>query len=269
MDIVYCFDESYAEPVVVSARSLLRWTPGARIHLVHQQISATAINWMKERLPQSAAFYDVGTNCWATAGYKSHISHISKATNLRLCIPDVLPTSVQKALYLDADTLVFTDLSPYVASFQVTESGFAARKGGSMGSKTWGRGVFPRGAPPLVAGVLLMDLPRLRQLGFTDACRRIIASVGPANDQTIINLWCRGVFDQLPVELNMRADEAVIASKKPGVLHYEGAGGKPWEPHYSGPLMELWRAHADSVSSLQSLSPGGKQVMSFSEGAYS
>jgi lipopolysaccharide biosynthesis glycosyltransferase len=131
----------------------------------------------------------------------------------------VLPDSVQKAIYLDADTLVCADLSSYVAAFPVAESGFAARKGGAMSSKTWGRGLFPKAAPPLVAGVLFMDLQKLRELGFGDACRRILSKVGPANDQTLINLWCRGVFGQLPPELNMRAEE--VSRTAEGVL--EGA----------------------------------------------
>ena len=245
MDVVYCFDDHYARPTVVSARSLLRWTPHAKVHLLHQRASSTTLDWMKARLPENASFYDVGPSCWATANYKSHISHISKATNLRLCTPEVLPSSVTKALYLDGDTLVFADLSGYVASFPECPSGFAARKGGAMSSKTWGKGLFPKNAAPLVAGVLFMDLAKLRELGFGDACRRIMARVGPSNDQSVINLWCRGVFGQLPPELNMRAEEA-SGNSQPRVLHYEGAKGKPWEPQYRGPLKGLWKAHADS-----------------------
>jgi lipopolysaccharide biosynthesis glycosyltransferase len=246
MDVVYCFDDKYARSAVVSARSLLRWSPTAKVHFLHQQASSATVEWMKERLPENAAFYDVGARCWATSSYKSHIAHISKATNLRLCAPEVLPDSVRKAIYLDADTLVFADLSSYVTAFPVAESGFAARKGGAMSSKTWGRGLFPKAAPPLLAGVLFMDLRKLRELGFGDACRRILSKVGPANDQTVINIWCRGVFGQLPPELNMRADEA-SGTAQPRVLHYEGASGKPWEASYRGPLKDLWKAHADSA----------------------
>jgi lipopolysaccharide biosynthesis glycosyltransferase len=246
MDVVYCFDDRYARPAVVSARSLLRWSPTAKVHFLHQQASSATVAWMKERLPENAAFYDVGARCWATDSYESHITHISKATNLRLCAPEVLPLSVQKVIYLDADTLVFADLSSYVAAFPVAESGFAARKGGAMSSNTWGRGLFPKAAPPLVAGVLFMDLQKLRELGFCNACRRILSNVGPANDQTVINLWCRGVFGQLPPELNMRADEA-SGTAQPRVLHYEGANGKPWEASYCGPLKDFWKAHADSA----------------------
>src|SRR5262245_2036394 len=38
--------------------------------------------------------------------------HISKATYARLLIPSILPTHVQRALYLDADILVLKDLRP-------------------------------------------------------------------------------------------------------------------------------------------------------------
>jgi len=249
MDVVYCFDDNYAKATVVSARSLLMCTPGARLHLLHQGAEAASLEWMRQRLPETATFYDVGGSCWATDSYGSHIAHISKATNLRLCVPEVLPEEVQKCLYLDSDTLVFADLSHYVATFPAAESGFGARKGGSMSSKTWGRGLFPCAAPPLVAGVLVMDLSRLRELEFSNVCKRILARVGPANDQTVINLWCQGTFGQFPAEMNMRADE-ISANSQPRVLHYEGAKGKPWEPHYQGPFKDLWTAYSKEAESI-------------------
>lgn len=248
MNVVYCFDDNYARVTVVSARSLLKWTPNAKIHLIHQGVTAETLDWMKKRLPEdTTVFYDAGDDCWATVGYKSHIAHISKATNLRLCIPEILPVDIHKVIYLDSDTLVFADLTKYVESFPIPESGFGARQGGSMSSKTWGRGIFPHKATPLVAGVLVMDLTQLRRLGFGEACHRILAQIGTANDQTLVNIWCRGNFGQLHAEMNMRADEVEnIDKNKPRILHYEGAGGKPWEFHYkNGHMKNIWKFHSD------------------------
>lgn len=245
---MYCFDSNYAIPTVVSAHSVLRWSPHAQLHLIHQDVSSCVLHWMKQMLPEKTAFYNAGASCWATAKYKTHLAHVSEATNLRLCIPDVLPASVKRVLYLDSDTLVFADLSKFVQDFPASPSGFAARKGGCMKSKSWGHGVFPRAAQPLVAGVLIMDLDTLRNLMFSNVCNKILEHLEGANDQTVINVWCRGVFGSLPIELNMRAEE-ISEDSQVGVLHYEGAHGKPWQKDYKGPLKDLWLDQASFLNS--------------------
>jgi lipopolysaccharide biosynthesis glycosyltransferase len=238
-NIAYCFDENYAYPTLVSARSLLRCSPLAQIHLVHKDVCDETLKWLAGQLPTSVIFHCVSVDSWATKSFGSHISHTSSATNLRLLLPELISVDVERILYIDSDTLVFTDLAPYMSSFEIGISGVAARIGGSMSSNTWGRGLFPRGALAFTAGVLLLDLKLLRELDFCKHCRHLFSKIGNMNDQTLLNLWCRGVFGKLPEQFNLRPEEATD-ERPPLILHFEGAGGKPWEETYKGRFKSLW-----------------------------
>lgn len=259
LHIVYCFDEAYAVPALTSAWSAWRQHQhcgeGVAFHMVHTaDTDAKILDWMKKRISSwdsaiTVAFYGIDDKtCWATAQYGSHLTHVSSASNLRLCLPDILPKDVNRVLYLDCDTLVLTDVMPFVANLPASPSGVCARRGGSMQSKTWGKGIFPAKAQCLLAGVMVLDLQTLRDLEFCAACKRLFGCIGPANDQTIFNLWCRGTFVQLPPEMNLTPEEESVDAK---ILHYEGAaakGGKPWEEGYRGALKRVWTAHQDEAT---------------------
>lgn len=270
MDIVYCFDENYALPTLVSATSVvvsLASPCNAQLHMVHQGLKPQTLEWVRRALPSNTQFYDaVSAGCtWATSQYSSHLKHVSSATNLRLCLPEILPESLGRVLYLDSDILVLADLGSYVGAMRAAESGVGARSSGTMQAKMWGRGLFPQKADVLSAAVLVLDLPALRRLDFCGAARKLLSQLGPANDQTVFNLWCRGCFTKLPVELNMTVEEAARrgGTGEARVLHYEGAAkGKPWTAGYLGPLGEQWRTfqveaerRATSISGPATVSP--------------
>jgi lipopolysaccharide biosynthesis glycosyltransferase len=238
-DFVFCFDENYARPTIVAATSLLKFSKNIDLHFLYTGVKHNTLENLKQYFsPESAHYYEVPNDSWAMTSYSSHLTHVSKATNLRLLIPELLGPDIHKVVYLDSDVIVNSDLK-LMNTIEIPESGVAARRAGSMASKTWGKGVFPRGAACFSAGVLVLNLKTLRFLNFGNHCREILNKVGPANDQTILNLWCRGNFGPLPLQYNMRPSE-VTAAYLPYILHFEGCAGKPWDLNYSGNCKFIW-----------------------------
>jgi lipopolysaccharide biosynthesis glycosyltransferase len=245
--VVYCFDENYAAPTAVAAYSLLLHEPAADLHLV-----TTGGPFDRSLFPPAAVFHSADDCALARElmrQYGSHISHVSPATNLRLCLPELL-LDLKEVVYLDSDTLV---LKPFFKDLPLIPktSGVNGVRGGCMSSLVWGRGRFLRGSACLLAGTLQLDLDRLRELRFGEACCELLERMGPANDQTILNLWCMGSFGQLPAALNSSAQTVSITDiAGVAVLHFDGCRGKPWDAGYRGKHKELWDAHAAASGGL-------------------
>lgn len=248
MDVVYCFDDNYVEPSAISALGLLRVSPSARLHLVHQGVSGEKLSWLVDKLNAVSAcysLYEIGDDCWATQKYASHLKHVTRASNLRLLLPELLPDTVDRVLYLDGDALALVDMTEYVLSAPLSPSGFSAKKGGSLASKEWNRGLVDRRCPSLNAGVLIMDLNMLRSLNFCDCARKILDVSGGCNDQTLINVWCRGCFNRLPLELNMPPQNCSRESV-PKILHFQGGSSKPWN-NSNDHFAHFWHEYANAV----------------------
>ena len=99
----------------------------------------------------------------------------------RLWLPDLLP-QVPSLLYLDSDTLAFEDVGALAALFcnftahQYFGAAAARLHGGgyyTLGTCPFSDFVFPSG---INSGVLLMELDRMRAVGFTRRIRHILTT---------------------------------------------------------------------------------------------
>ena len=180
---------------------------------------------------------------------------------LRFLLPEVLP-EVSRVLYIDADTLVVSDLAPLmgvdlggaplgaVANVVYREHRAHLR---DLGFDDYRR--F------LNSGVLLLDLDRLRAEGTSDELLEVArdrAADLKWPDQDVLNLVFAGRWHALDARWNAQqtlwiepelaadvlgsvaADEARAA---PGVLHFEGPDlAKPWHTLNTHPWRGVWRA---------------------------
>jgi lipopolysaccharide biosynthesis glycosyltransferase len=173
-------------------------------------------------------------------GYAGINPYISRATMLRLLLPELLP--VPKVIYLDLDLIVCLDLHELwrvapgprgVAMRPEIEAGGPCVRVYAAGERLSGN-----------AGVMVLDLALLRREGFVAFCA---ARATRANDQSLINDWCAGFYASLPRHCNLyRAHEAgeALARRARGesfILHFNRPV-KPWTPR--GARLEgacLWR----------------------------
>ncbi|MDR2521846.1 MAG: glycosyltransferase family 8 protein, partial [Spirochaetaceae bacterium] len=112
MDVVFCIDENYAMPCGVALYSLLRTNQDMRVnaHILGQGLSEASKSGLAQTAQTGGAaitFYE-----YASYGGGRGVLPIPKNTKLteavyiRLFIAHLLPRTVNKALFLDADVLV-------------------------------------------------------------------------------------------------------------------------------------------------------------------
>lgn len=210
---------------------------------------ALALNWI------DATTTDVGDTTR---------SHIGRATYLRLAVGDLLPASVEKALYLDGDVLVQDTLAPL---WDVDLDGAVALAVRSVNYPficTYGAmdhwpalELDPR-APYFNAGVMLIDLHAWRRTDVGGEALRHLASPlanGRLADQEALNAVLAGRWKELPPRWNQqtpllhrnRGAEALYpepvlaeARQRPAVVHFLDRP-KPWQQGCAHPAAEEWR----------------------------
>ncbi len=190
---------------------------------------------------------------------KSHVSWISPVTYYRLLIPDILQNE-DKCLYLDTDIIVCEDLSELYNN-NISEYCIAGVY--SMGAhqkeheeKYRGDFGFPSMKDYINAGVLLMNLRKMREENCSDRMMDLIEKDYPCQDQDIINKVCYGKIKALPFRYNTQTkyyyrdcsiydncysrEEIRKAWTSPSIIHYAD-WQKPWTS-LDCPLADRWWA---------------------------
>lgn len=176
--------------------------------------------------------------------------HLSKAAYLRLKIPELLPESVKKTIYLDADLLVKSDISelfnmdmenkPIAAA---PDLGIMASKR-SMAEKAKNIGIKEDNAY-FNSGVMIMDLVKWREENYMEKLLELVKTHSfRHHDQDALNMFFYDNWRALPLEFNVippifelplkvlfgkYRNDAIQAIKNAKIIHYAG-GHKPW--HY-------------------------------------
>lgn len=178
----------------------------------------------------------------------------TRATLFRLGLEKMAPSDCSRLIYLDADIAVIGDVADLwsvdlgdnligaVADEQVDARAFAER---------WS---LPTGPQYFNAGVLLVDLDRVRAEGAFSAAANFVAEHDhdlPWNDQDGLNWICWSRWRSLDPSWNVQRNQAMAmafrregapAKVSPRIVHYTGAD-KPWNRDAYHPWAWLyWRA---------------------------
>ena len=198
------------------------------------------------------------------------IQHITLSTMDRLLLPSLLP-DVDRLVYFDVDALVLGDVAE-LAALDLDEHPFAARASFYPGYLYWWtaahrlpperadalrRQMCQRPFSPddtaLNAGVLVLDLARLRQDDFTALALAYVEQYG-FNDQDVLMAYAEGGWAHLGLRWNHWPIMERLSD--PQVVHYVGAA-KPWDALVT-PYDDLWRMRAGPVAERM----GGQIVVS-------
>jgi len=166
--------------------------------------------------------------------------HISSATYVRFKLPDLL-SHLDKCLYLDCDILVRTDISQLwnidigtdlFGAVEEPSENFAARNQ---------RVNIPSDKAYFNSGVLLMNLARLREIGFESKAFKFLADNGGQKygDQDVLNALFYNDWFALPLKWNVitlsyalkelgdyryyREDEVKSSLSDPAIAHFTQA----------------------------------------------
>ena len=170
--------------------------------------------------------------------------HLSPVTYARLLLPELLPDTVEKVLYLDSDVIICDDIGPLwdvdiagvtlaAVRDRTPESRFASSLRGIRSHRELG--LAPE-LPAFNSGVLLLNLKRWRETQV--ACRAFayLRSLGRDvgwYEQEALNIVTNGDYRELESRWNVPPRLAARESQL-GILHYLTAA-KPWHWDFAGP----------------------------------
>src|SRR5687768_4262493 len=110
MNVAFCVNNAYVNHLIVTIYSLLAHnkTGDIHIHILSSDItedSKCAIDILKQlHKGLRVSYYSVNPSDFD--GVSMTMDYITRETFYRLMLADILPTSVNRVLYLDADILV-------------------------------------------------------------------------------------------------------------------------------------------------------------------
>lgn len=288
LHIVYASSEEYAPVLQVSIVSLLDNKKEATFYqiyiIVEKMFSEQFAQLFSEVVNRFSGFeiqwVVVGD---AFANTRVNAFGVGKESNYRLLITELLDEGVDKCLYLDADTLVLEDLYE-IFQINISEkyiSGLHPRHFLKTATQDYTTPHFDmyeklcqkyagdlRYDEYVGAGVLLMNLKKMRhdhmaQVFFSE----IPAHSGPI-DQEILNACCYGHIGQLPLECCLDLHELqgedwyrdtdqvlyqqlVEAKQNPVIIHFSDKY-KPWK--YLGiPYEKEWWRYAYAMGAAEYL----------------
>jgi lipopolysaccharide biosynthesis glycosyltransferase len=196
----------------------------------------------------------------------SGLNHASKATYAKMLLHEMFP-HLDRVIYLDCDLLVQRDLTD-LASVDLESHCLAAVQDNTVG--TLGSPVetlaqqFPTlalDAPYLNAGVLVLDLERLRVTGATEMFRSMAAVVAAKfGDQSLWNAAYPGLWRKLPEHWNRQVfllPKFNLFPSGPASIWHFTRDFKPWhfEPGSAFGLVASWNHSLASVDWDMSATP--------------
>lgn len=186
------------------------------------------------------------------------IPHITRPTYFRLAIPDLL--NEDKCLYLDTDTIIMSDLQD-LFSISLDNCYIAGVRHPGVEIFNWEDTIrknakIPSAAQYINAGVLVMNLKKMRLDGMVRRFLELICQNMPSQDQDIINRACYGKIALIPFKYNVitkLADASIEdyngcysemelkeAWNNPCIIHYADRD-KPWNSGVCVFIESWWR----------------------------
>jgi lipopolysaccharide biosynthesis glycosyltransferase len=268
LEVALAADDRIGDYIPTLMNSIVRHTPRPmRVTLLSRGLSEALLGRIEATSPGRVQwrFIDMQSQRF---GAVRLLRHTTISTMDRLLLPDLLP-GVGRVVYIDIDTLVLGDLAD-LWRLPKPECGLTARRSNDVGYTTLGevverwagvdtdglrRTIATRGlgllSPCFNAGVMLMDLDRLRDTGFTDFCLRIAAD-HQVNDQLAVNVYAAGRQGDLPRRWNVFVGRERVPD--PCILHFVGPR-KPW--NRNPPYTEDWmRYYVPGLTPVRPLGPG-------------
>lgn len=258
MDILGCTDTNFVIPLGVMLHSLCVNDRGNELHF-HIIVDDTVTNKQKDELRSVVSVKgDISFYLINIDDIKEYL--VVKVENFpvpiyyRLLVAKILPQTIHKVLYLDADIIVRHDLSE-LWNTPMDNVSVAGVPNQSDCSKFWERLDYPEEKGYFNSGVLLVNLDFIRRYNLTSVFIEYIKNnpqrlVCP--DQDVLNFVLKDSKIMLPVRYNSQEGfyryppEKIIGDKKtfesdinnPYIVHFTKE--KPWTYDCNHPLRNLY-----------------------------
>ncbi|MCL2718132.1 MAG: glycosyltransferase family 8 protein [Lachnospiraceae bacterium] len=277
MHIIYTLDDNFAMQTGVSLTSLLMNNKNAieiNVHIISHQLSLEN----KLRLEKCIKDYKRNVFFYNQSGIEKYSKKLyitdnwSLATYLRLFVVETLPIHVERAIYIDSDTLIMNSIEPFWET-EFLENKMVCgvtRDNYRVVNKNHYKYLNLNEDDVYInAGILLMDINSLRKINITDRYIKFMESydfIFPCVDQDVINGTLKGKIQRIAPEYNVVTPLFMKGGKEiakmnfahdkeyynqilrsmdfPVILHFTGGRNTPYRPWYKGslhPYTEQWR----------------------------
>lgn len=225
--IVAATDKGYEQHTAVMLASLFANNKSNQfiVHLLHSDKSAGIGKLAKfiNRKKHGCELYEIKEA--SLSGFKiSH--HISLATYFRLLIPELIPATIGKILYLDSDMVVLSNID----ELWCTDVQNHAAAGVKDHFDRYEQLGISHGYEYFNAGVMVWNLESIRKTDFTaEAIKYLHEKYDDILywDQDIINYLLQGKVKKINKTWNVFPTDNLKEKKSARIVHYAGSV-KPW-----------------------------------------
>lgn len=259
-NIVFSIDNNYAKHLTVTLNSLLHNTNCKDLHIFIFSLNVSAYNkkniydWIHSFC--EIDFIDVTED--SVKNFPINNSSISLATYLRLFIADLLPAEIEKALYLDSDILVLSNIDQL---YNLDISNYALAAVEDIDNKNFYRS--KNSIPYFNAGVILFNISFLRKNNFTHSAINFIAKNKAKlnyHDQDVLNALLGEYTSFVSLKWNLldcffweppfiqktRIEMLEASKKNPAIIHFSGIV-KPWHKFSNHPYTKLYLSYQPQI----------------------
>ncbi len=259
--IAFGFDDRYTPHAAATIASIVANAPGARLHFLvaHDGVPQARQAKLATVAPEARfTWLQVDAGKLPAYAARDYTKHINVATLYRLQLDALAPEGIDRVVYLDVDLVVLGDVRElWKAELGDAAVGAIPDPFVSVGDYIAAHGVTPGGLGYFNAGVLVLDLDRIRaEGGFAQALRFMVEKDPLFADQDALNFQFWQRWRRLDGAWNVQAPTAISASRgaaseewrsaasAPRAVHFTG-GDKPWLPKAYHPWGWLyWRYQA-------------------------
>jgi len=261
VEIAMCVDEGFAMPLSVALASLdaVSWGRPTRVSVLQPGFGADT----KARITRGlrhleVVWHDLDEDRVAGAHFPPQLS---RATLYRLLLEQILPSDIERLIYLDGDIVVLDSLAPLFDAELGGRALGAVRDANSpwcagICGPDWQRLGLAPDSPYFNAGILLIDLAAWRRERIGERALDVLRRQSPQwADQDALNIILEGRWTELPRRWNLQTadvsgnstgwavfgDDTRAATADPAVIHYSGIGQpKPWQLGCAHPALATW-----------------------------
>lgn len=218
LNLLYQFNEKYVPYAGVSIISALYNNQDADeifIYVLGEELSSASKEKLKRAVDayhRELVFLDSGELIRKMKELDMLTYRGSYAANMRLFLDEALDETVKKVLYLDADTVVDTDLKElFLLDMQEKTIGMVLDSLGESHKQQIGLG---NDDEYFNSGVILFDLEQWRDRKYSQRIAKHVTDVRknyPAPDQDLLNVVCRGDIVRLNIKYNFQPIHAAFS----------------------------------------------------------
>lgn len=153
------------------------------------------------------------------------------------------PELFDKCVWMDADQVVQTDMSPL---FSMNFDEPIAAVADTHSAQRSVHGLKTGSAGAIMSGLMVFNVAEWRRRKLLDECFRVMSMPNVRFIlvvQSVLNVVLNGEFHRLDDSWQGFANRRDINTKHFKVLHWHGRGPKPWT-HPDMPHAEIWRQYA-------------------------